>query len=60
MSAEAESVQTEAQTAQVELEYRREEKRENKVMDVKLVEPKKFNPNVIARSYADNLSTGST
>ena len=58
MSAEAEVAQTEAQAAQVELEYRREEKRENKAMDAKLVAPK-FNPNLIARAYGDNLSNGS-
>jgi hypothetical protein len=40
MSAEAEAAQDEAQVAQVELEYRREEKRENKAMDAKLVAPK--------------------
>ena len=58
MSAEAEAAQAEAQTAQVELEYRREEKRVNKAMDTKLVAPK-FNPNLIARAYVDNLSNGS-
>ncbi len=58
MSAEAEAAQAEAQAAQVELEYRREEKRENKAMDAKLVAPK-FNPNLIARAYGDNLSNGS-
>jgi hypothetical protein len=58
MSAEAEAAQTEAQAAQVELEYHREEKRENKVMDTKLV-VSKFNPNLIVRAYGDNLSNGS-
>ncbi len=43
---------------QVELEYHREEKRENKAMDTDLVAPK-FNPNLIVRAYGDNLSTGS-
>ncbi len=50
MSAEAEVVQAEAQAAQVELEYRREEKRENKAMDAKLVAPK-FNPKILFLSY---------
>ncbi len=58
MSAEAEAAQTEAQVVQVELEYHREENRENKAMDTNLVTPK-FNPNLIARVYGDNLSTGS-
>ena len=58
MSAEAEDAQAEAQAAQVELEYRREEKRVNKAMDAKLVVPK-FNPNLIPRTYDDNLSNGS-
>ncbi len=58
MSEEAEAAQTEAQAAQVELEYRHEEKRENKAMDAKLVAPK-FNHNLIARAYDDNLSNGS-
>lgn len=58
MSAEAEAAQAEAQAAQVELEYRRQEKRENKAMDAKLIAPK-FNPNLIARAYGDNLSNGS-
>ncbi len=58
MSAEAEGAQTEAQAAQVELEYHREEKRENKAMDAKLVAPK-FNPNLIVRAYVDNFSNGS-
>ncbi len=58
MSAEAEASQTEAQAAQVELEYHREEKRENKAMDAKLVTPK-FNPNLIVRAYVDNFSNGS-
>jgi hypothetical protein len=58
MSAEAEAAQGEAQAAQVELDFRREEKRENKVMDSKPV-ASKFNPNLIARVYGDNLSNGS-
>jgi hypothetical protein len=58
MSAEAEADQSEAQDAQVELEYRREEKREHKAMDSKLVAPK-FNANLIDKAYDDNLSTGS-
>jgi hypothetical protein len=58
MSAEAEAAQAEAQVAQVELEYHREEKRENKAIDTKLVAPK-FNPNLIAWVYGDNLSNGS-
>ncbi len=58
MSAETEAAQAEDQAAQVELEYRREEKRENKAMDAKLVEPK-FNPNFIGTEYDDNLSNGS-
>ncbi len=58
MSAKAEAAEVEAQTSQVELEYRREEKRENKAMDAKLVAPK-FNPSLIARAYDDNLSNGS-
>jgi hypothetical protein len=53
-----EAAQDECQTAQVELEYRREEKRENEAMDAKLVVPK-FNPNLITRAYDDNLSNGS-
>ncbi len=58
MSVEAEASQTEAQAAQVELEYRLEEKRENKSMHAKLVSPK-FNPNLLVRAYDDNLSNGS-
>jgi hypothetical protein len=58
MSAEAEATQTEDQATQVELEFRREEKRENKAMDAKLFTPK-FNPNLIVRAYDDNLSKGS-
>ncbi len=58
MSAEAEAAQADAQDTQVELEYRREEKRENKVMDAKLVAPI-CNPNLIVRAYGDNLSNGS-
>jgi hypothetical protein len=58
MSAEAEAAQAESQAVKVELEHRLEEKRENKAMDAKLVEPK-FNPNLIVREYGDNLSTGS-
>jgi hypothetical protein len=59
MSATTEATQGEAQASQVELEYRREGKRENKAMDSKLVAPK-FKPNLITRVYDDNLSTGST
>jgi hypothetical protein len=44
MSGQAEVDQAEAHTAQVEQEYRREEKRENKQMDSKLLAPK-FNVN---------------
>jgi hypothetical protein len=40
MSPEAEASQVEAQASQVELEFRHEEKRENKAMDTKLVAPK--------------------
>jgi hypothetical protein len=58
MSAEAETAQADAQATQVELEYRREEKRENKAMDAKLVAPI-CNPNLIVRAYGDNLSNGS-
>ena len=58
MSAQAETAQGEAQAPQVELEYRREEKREHKAMDAKLVVPK-FNANLIAKAYGDNLTTGS-
>jgi hypothetical protein len=58
MSAETEAAQAEVQAAQVELEYHREEKRENKAMDAKLVVPK-FNPNLIVRAYDENLSNGS-
>jgi len=58
MSPEAEASQVEAQASQVELEFRHEEKRENKAMDAKLVAPK-FNPNLIVRAYGDNLSNGS-
>ena len=58
MSAEAEAAQGEAQAAQVELEYHREGKRKFKAMDAKLVAPK-FNTNLIAKAYVDNLSTGS-
>ena len=58
MSAEAEAAQGEAQATQVELEYRHEEKREHKAIDAKLVAPK-FNVNLIAKAYDDNLSTGS-
>ena len=36
MSVQAQADQVEAQNAQVEQEYRREEKRENKAMDSKL------------------------
>ncbi len=50
MSAEAETTQTEAQASQVELMFRREQKRENKTMDDKLVAPK-LNPNLIVRVY---------
>ena len=58
MSAQAETAQGEAQTVQVKLEFRLEEKREHKAMDAKLVTPK-FNSNLIAKAYGDNLSTGS-
>jgi hypothetical protein len=44
MSAQAQADQVEAQAAQVEQEYHREEKRENKVMDSKLL-ASKFNDN---------------
>jgi hypothetical protein len=57
MSAESEAGQTETEASQVELEYRLGEKRENKAMDAKLV-TSKFNPNLIARAYGDNLSNG--
>jgi hypothetical protein len=46
----------EAEAAQVEQEYRREEKREHKAMDAKLLAPK-FNAKLIAEAYVDNLST---
>jgi hypothetical protein len=59
MSVETEGSQTEAQASQLELEYHREEKHENKSMDATLVEPK-FNPNLIVRAYDDNLPNGSS
>jgi hypothetical protein len=40
MSAEAQAAQVEVQSAQVEEEYHREEKREHKTTDAKLLEPK--------------------
>jgi len=46
------------QSSQVEEEYHREEKRKHKAMDAKLLEPK-FNVNLLAKAYGDNLSTGS-
>jgi hypothetical protein len=58
MSAEAQVVQFEAQATQVEEEYHHEDKHEHKVMDVKLLAPK-FNANLLAKAYGDNLSTGS-
>jgi hypothetical protein len=58
MSDQDQADQVEAQAAQVEQEYRREEKRESKAMDSKLFAPK-FNANLIAKAYGDNLSTGS-
>ena len=58
MSAQAQDDQVEAQAAQVEQEYRREENRDNKAMGSKLFAPK-FNANLIAKAYGDNLSTGS-
>ena len=44
MSGQAQADQVEAQAAQVEQEYHREEKRESKAMDSKLLAPK-FNAN---------------
>jgi hypothetical protein len=58
MSVQTETAQVEAQAAQVEQEYRREEKRENKAMDDKLLAPE-FNAKLITKAYGDNLSTGS-
>ena len=58
MSAEAQAAQVEDQASQVEEEYRREEKREHKAMDTKLLTPK-FNANLLTKAYGDNLSTGS-
>jgi hypothetical protein len=58
MSAEVQAAQFEAQTAQVEEEYHREDKREHKTMDTKLLAPK-FNANLLDKAYGDNLSTGS-
>ena len=58
MSAQAQTAQSEAQTAQVEEEYLREDKREYKTMDVKPLAPK-FNANLLVKAYGDNLSTGS-
>ena len=58
MSVQTETAQVEAQAAQVEQEYRREENRDNKAMGSKLFAPK-FNANLIAKAYGDNLSTGS-
>ena len=58
MSAVDQASQFEAQAAQVEEEYHREDKREYKVMDAKLLAPK-FNTNLVAKAYGDNLSTWS-
>ena len=58
MSAEAQATQVEAQTAQVEEEYRHEDKHDHKDMDAKLLDPK-FNANLLTKAYGDNLSTRS-
>jgi hypothetical protein len=58
MSAQAQAAQSETQVVQVEEEYHHEDKREYKVMDAKLLVPK-FNANLLAKAYGDNLSTGS-
>ena len=48
----------EAQAAEIEGEYHREEKREQKVMDSKHTEPK-ISAQLLTKAYGDNLSTGS-
>ena len=58
MNAEAQAAQVEAQATEVEEEYHREDKHEHKVMDAKFLAPK-FNVNLLAKAYGDNLSTGS-
>jgi len=48
----------EAQAVEVEGEYRREEKREQRAMDSKHTAPK-ISAQLLAKAYGDNLSTGS-
>ena len=58
MSAETQAAQVEAQVVQVEEEYHREDKRENKTMDATFLAPE-FNANLLDKAFGDNLSTGS-
>jgi hypothetical protein len=60
MSGQDQAYQVEAQTAQVEEEYRLEEKRENKAMDAKLLAPKfNVNPRLSAQTLSNQLTTRS-
>ena len=53
MSGQAQADQVEAQAAQVEQEYRREEKRESKAMDSKLLASKfNVNPRLSAQAFS--------
>jgi hypothetical protein len=56
MSAQTQADQVEAQAAQVEQEYRREDKRESKAMDSKLLAPKfNANPRVSAQAFSKTI-----
>ena len=54
MSAQAQADQVEAQAAQVEEEYRREENRESKAMDSKLLAPKRVSVRAFSKAIDDD------
>jgi hypothetical protein len=56
MSGQAQADQAEAQAAQVEQEYRLEEKRENKAMDAKLLASKfNVNPRLSVQAFSKSI-----
>ena len=59
MSAVAQAAQVEVQTAEVEQEYHREDKREHKVMDAKILAPK-FHANLLAVGQLSCFSSKNT